>query len=188
MRKILTVILLLGLSASFVQAQIVIGGNVFGGARQANVGKSTFVNVGADHHDVLINSVYGGNDISGTIGTSEDVPTELDEAALNGITDADGDNEGKNYKGYNTFVRVSPEATKTTGEGDNAVTTQLYNIFIGNLFGGGNGDYIHEVNGDKRIIKDKKTDEILAEVTIGEGDFNYPDVSKAYLEIRWWRQ
>ena len=184
MRKILTVILLLGLSASFVQAQIVIGGNVFGGARQANVGKSTFVNVGADHHDVLINSVYGGNDISGTIGTSEDVPAELDEAALNGITDADGDKAGKNDKGYNTFVRVSPEATKTTGEGDNAVTTQLYNIFIGNLFGGGNGDYIHEVNGDKRIIKDKKTDEILAEVTIGEGDFNYPDVSKAYLEIR----
>ena len=184
MRKILTVILLLGLSASFVQAQIVIGGNVFGGARQANVGKSTFVNVGADHHDVLINSVYGGNDISGTIGYSDNVPTELDEAALNEITDADGDNEGKNYKGYNTFVRVSPEATKTTGEGDNAVTTQLYNIFIGNLFGGGNGDYIHEVNGDKRIIKDKKTDEILAEVTISEGDFNYPDVSKAYLEIR----
>ena len=184
MRKILTVILLLGLSASFVQAQIVIGGNVYGGARQANVGKSTFVNVGADHHDVLINSVYGGNDISGTIGTSEDVPTELDEAVRNGITDATGDNAGKNYKGYNTFVRISPEATKTTGEGDNAVTTQLYNIFIGNLFGGGNGDYIHEVNGDKRIIKDKKTNEILAEVTIGEGDFNYPDVSKAYLEIR----
>ena len=160
MRKILTVILLLGLSASFVQAQIVIGGNVYGGARQANVGKSTFVNVGADHHDVLINSVYGGNDISGTIGTSEDVPTELDEAVRNGITAADGDNAGKNYKGYNTFVRVSPEATKTTGEGDNAVTTQLYNIFIGSLFGGGNGDYTYGANESK------------------------PDVSKAYLEIR----
>ena len=184
MRKILTVILLLGLSASFVQAQIVIGGNVYGGARQANVGKSTFVNVGADHHDVLINSVYGGNDISGTIGYSDNVPTELDEAALNEITDADGDNEGKNYKGYNTFVRVSPEATKTTGEGENAVTTQLYNIFIGSLFGGGNGDYTHVVDGTKRIIKDKKTNEVLAEVTIGEGDFNYPDVSKAYLEIK----
>ena len=160
MRKILTVILLLGLSASFVQAQIVIGGNVYGGARQANVGGSTFVNVGADHHDVLINAVYGGNDISGTIGTSEDVPTELDEAALNGITDADGDNVGKNYKGYNTFVRISPEATKTTGDGDNAVTTQLYNIFIGSLFGGGNGDYTYGANESK------------------------PDVSKAYLEIR----
>ena len=167
-----------------VYAQIVIGGNVYGGARQANVGGSTFVNVGADHHDVLINAVYGGNDISGTIGSSEDVPTELDEAALNGITDADGDNKGKNYKEYNTFVRISPEATKTTGEGDDAVTTQLYNIFIGNLFGGGNGDYIHEVVGTKRIIKDKKTNEVLAEVTIGEGDFNYPDVSKAYLEIK----
>ena len=164
MRKILTVILLLGLSASFVQAQIVISGNVYGGARQANVGKSTFVNVGADHHDVLIKAVYGGNDISGTIGSeieeTDDVPTELDEAAINGITAATGDKAGKNYKKYNTFVRVSPEATKTTGEGENAVTTQLYNIFIGSLFGGGNGDY-----------------------TYGENDHK-PDVSKAYLEIR----
>ncbi|MBE6247898.1 MAG: T9SS type A sorting domain-containing protein [Prevotella sp.] len=164
MRKILTVILLLGLSASFVQAQIVIGGNVYGGARQADVKKHTFVNIGADHHDVLIKAVYGGNDISGTIGSeieeTDDVPTELDEAAINGITDATGDNAGKNYKEYNTFVRVSPEATKTTGEGENAVTTQLYNIFIGSLFGGGNGDY-----------------------TYGENEHK-PDISKAYLEIR----
>ncbi len=143
-----------------VYAQIVIGGNVYGGARQANVGGSTFVHVGADNHDVLIKAVYGGNDISGTIGTSENVPTELDEAARNGITDATGENKGKNYNEYNTFVRISPEATKTTGEGDNAVTTQLHNIFIGSLFGGGNGDY-----------------------TYGEGDHR-PDVSKAYLEIK----
>ncbi len=157
---LLAAFFLLPSSFFYLHAQIVIGGNVYGGARQANVGKSTFVNVGADHHDVLIKAVYGGNDISGTIGTSEDVPTELDEAALNGITDADGDNAGKNYKKYNTFVRISPEATKTTGEGDNAVTTQLHNIFIASLFGGGNGDY-----------------------TYGEGDHR-PDVSKAYLEIK----
>ena len=157
---LLAAFFLLPSSFFHLHAQIVIGGNVYGGARQANVGKSTFVNVGADHHDVLIKAVYGGNDISGTIGTSENVPTGLDEAALNGITDADGDNEGKNYKGYNTFVRISPEATKTTGEGDKAVTTQLHNIFIASLFGGGNGDY-----------------------TYGEGDHR-PDVSKAYLEIK----
>ena len=161
-KRLLLMVALFSVQCSMfnVYAQIVIGGNVYGGARQANVGGSTFVNVGADHHDVLINAVYGGNDISGTIGTSEDVPTELDEAALNGITDADGDNARKNYKGYNTFVRISPEATKTTGEGDNAVTTQLYNIFIGSLFGGGNGDYTYGANESK------------------------PDVSKAYLEIR----
>lgn len=157
---LLAAFFLLPSSFFHLHAQIVIGGNVYGGARQANVGGSTFVHVGADNHDVLIKAVYGGNDISGTIGTSENVPTELDEAALNDITDADGDNAGKNYKKYNTFVRISPEATKTTGEGDNAVTTQLHNIFIASLFGGGNGDY-----------------------TYGENEHK-PDISKAYLEIR----
>ena len=161
---LLAAFFLLPSSFFYLHAQIIIGGNVYGGARQANVKKHTFVNIGADHHDVLIKAVYGGNDISGTIGSeieeTDDVPTELDEAARNGITDADGDNAGKNYKKYNTFVRISPEATKTTGEGDNAVTTQLHNIFIASLFGGGNGDY-----------------------TYGENEHK-PDISKAYLEIR----
>ena len=154
MRKILTVILLLGLSAQLMQAQVVIGGNVYGGARQANVGGSTFVNIGADHHDVLISAVYGGNDISGTIGSSEDVPEALDEAVINGITDGEGENAGKNYNHYNTFVRISPEAK------DETTNTQLHNIFIGNVFGGGNGDYTYGEN-EKR-----------------------PDVQKAYLEIK----
>lgn len=49
-----------------------INGSVYGGARQANVGGHTFVNIDGENMsgDILINYVYGGNDIAGTIGTS----------------------------------------------------------------------------------------------------------------------
>ena len=41
------------LAAVTAQAQITIQGSVFGGARQADVGGHTFVNIGADNHDVI---------------------------------------------------------------------------------------------------------------------------------------
>lgn len=64
MRKIF-IILFLSLFASLMQAQITIQGNVFGGARQADVGGSTFVNIGGEKTtcDIIITAVYGGNDI-----------------------------------------------------------------------------------------------------------------------------
>ena len=53
--------------------------NVFGGARLANVGGRTFVHVDGEHSsdDIFINTVYGGNDISGTIGKSGKQPPFL---------------------------------------------------------------------------------------------------------------
>ena len=123
-----------------------ISGSVYGGARQANVGGHTFVNIDGEHMsgDILVNHVYGGNDISGKIGeqiqTTDAIPTELTEAAANGITPAAGEeNAGKNTKQYNAFVLTTPERTTGSGEG-----TQPYGIFIGQLFGGGNGDYQYE--------------------------------------------
>ena len=64
-----------------------IQGNVFGGARQANVGGSTFVNIDGEHMsgDILINCVYGGNDIAGTIGTAETLPADLQQTTENSI-------------------------------------------------------------------------------------------------------
>ena len=94
MRKI-TTILLLCLSATLMQAQIVIGGHVygggnagetggnstvtiregdlnrvFGGARMADVKGRAFVNIDGAHASdyIVINRLYGGNDIAGTIG------------------------------------------------------------------------------------------------------------------------
>ena len=163
------------LSALNIKAQTVIDirGSVYGGARQADVGGRTYVNVGADHHDVLIGSVYGGNDISGNIGTSNTpstVPAEMDEATANGI---DGS--------YNAFVRISPEQRTT----ENDPTTQTHHIFIGNVFGGGNGDYEYIPNEDgEHHIKDKVTDEIIASAPFAERDFTKPELGKAYLELK----
>lgn len=119
LRSLLLLLLITLTVAAQGQTKLInIGGSVYGGACQADVGGSTFVNIGADQHDVIISSVYGGNDISGTIGTSDNIPAGLEKAGVNGIDNT-----------YNAFVRINP------------VTADAHHIFIGNLFGGGNGDY-----------------------------------------------
>ena len=183
------------LAATAVRAQITIGGNVYGGgnagntdgntkvtvhagdlnsvyggARQANVGGHAFVNVDGEHMsaDIVINYVYGGNDIAGTVGESvketDPIPTELTDAAANGITPAEGEtNAGKNTKKYSAFVLTTKERTVTEGTGESATTTLPYHIFIGQLFGGGNGDY---------------------DYTSTSSPYQKPELSKTYLELR----
>ena len=104
------------LTATTVQGQINISGKVFGGARQANVEGHAYVSIGAEKHDVVINAVYGGNDISGTIGSSTK-PIGVDNG--NHITGLDN---------YNSFVRTDKESDGK-------------HLFIGQLFGGGYGNY-----------------------------------------------
>ena len=149
------------LTAQGADAQIVIGGGVYGGARQADVKGSTFVDVGAAYHDVLISYVYGGNDISGNIGYSEDIPAAIEDEVTNGITDE----EGKNKNHYNAFVRVSPEG----GVG----TANQNSLFIGNLFGGGNGDYDYT----SAKLEDGITDNPYSQM-------KSPELDKAYIEIK----
>ena len=74
-------------------------GRVFGGARQADVGGSAFVNIDGNHASsyIIIDNVYGGNDIAGTIGTSESLPDALTKAEENGVTAEE----------WNAFVRIS---------------------------------------------------------------------------------
>ena len=169
------------LTAATVQAQITIGGNVYGGgnagntggsttvtvhagdlnsvyggARQANVDGHAFVNVDGEHmsDDIVINYVYGGNDIAGKVGESvketDPIPTELTDAAANGITPAEK---------YSAFVLTTKERTAGTGE------TQRH-IFIGQLFGGGNGDYDYTSTSSPYLGMIK------------------PELSKTYLELR----
>lgn len=157
----LLVFLLSILTVTGADAQIVIGGGVYGGARQADVKGSTFVNVGADHHDVLISYVYGGNDISGSIGYSDDIPADIEDEVTNGITDV----ENKNNKHYNAFVRVSPEG----GVG----TANQNSLFIGNLFGGGNGDYDYTSPKLEDGITDNPYNQMKS-----------PELDKAYIEIK----
>ena len=161
-------LILLSLSGKQSQAQILIGGNiygggnagdtggkttvniyagdlhnVYGGARQANVGGSAFLHIDGEHASnyIVIDKAYGGNDIAGTIGTSDAIPTELTEV---------GTEAGKNNidNTWNAFVRISTK-TVTTGTGDEAVTKEAddaQKIYIGQLFGGGNGDYDYTSN------------------------------------------
>ena len=73
-------------------------GDVYGGARMANVGERVFVNINgeADKGDILLSNVYGGNDISGTIGTSGDDPMATDAvpAQLTQVKKIDADDVG----------------------------------------------------------------------------------------------
>ena len=120
---------------------------VYGGARKANVNGQAFVNIDGENASsyILANRVYGGNDISGTIGSSETVPDKLTAAADNGVTED-----------WNAFVRVS---SSNTTDKDN----QVGKVYLGQLFGGGNGAY---------------------DYTSGSYEgLNKPELDKTYLEI-----
>ena len=179
MRKILTTILLLLTAVTLLQAQITIGGSVygggnagdvsgntnvtvnagdlnevFGGARQADVGGHAFVNINGENASdyILINRVYGGNDISGNIGTSKWLPKELTDTTTNGI-----DNN------WNAFVRVSSSKTYNSEQGK---------VYLGQLFGGGNGAYDY----DSEKLEDNKTDNPYH-------GLSKPELGRTYLEI-----
>lgn len=140
-------------------------GSVFGGARQANVGKNTFVHIDGEHMsgDITINYVYGGNDISGTIGAADAVPTEMTKAEGYGVDET-----------YNSFILTTPE--RTAGEGE----TQRH-IFIGQMFGGSNGAYDYETVGDEHHVKDKTSGNVIA---TSETAFIRPEVDKTYMEVK----
>ena len=154
---------------------------VFGGARMADINGYSFVHIdGANASDyMLINYVYAGNDISGTVGKltetsnqTTDLPSQLEKAGLNKVD-----------KSWDAFVRISTKLNSTGEPADDA-----QKIYIGQLFGGGNGDYDYEnLNGTHTIYEKGKKDDphkedyVIASRT--EGDFNAPDLGKTYLEI-----
>ena len=148
-----------------------IDGNVFGGARMANVAGSTFVNIDGEHAPdntfILINRVYGGNDIAGTIGTSASIPTELT---------AVGTEAGKNDidNTWNAFVRVSSAAEGSNQRG-----------YIGQLFGGGNGEYFYYNNSGTHQIYESEKDfnEQKPPIATTTEDFIQPSIDRTYLEI-----
>ena len=156
---------------------------VFGGARMADIDGYSFVHIdGANASDyMLINHVYAGNDISGTVGkltnTSNQtvtLPNQLEKADLNKVD-----------KSWDAFVRIS---TKTTTNSSNEVVAadDAQKIYIGQLFGGGNGDYDYDLVGDTHTIYQKGTKDTEHPVVIATSttrDFHNPDLGKTYLEI-----
>ena len=163
-------------------------GSVFGGARQADVAGCTFVNIDGEHisSDIIINAVYGGNDISGTIGSLEAINSSLEKPDSrldrdnhhSSTSEQSQHSDHDGLKDVSTFVLTTPERTVTTGTGPTAQTTQPYHIFIGRLFGGGNGDYHYTVN---------STDAYKWDVTLGENNIiqgiDKPHVARTYVDL-----
>ena len=192
-------LLLLVLTGQQAVAQIVIGGNVYGGgnagdtggstrvtvlagdvnaiyggARMADVGGSAFVHIDGEHASnyIVINKVYGGNDIAGTIGTSDAIPTELTEV---------GTEAGKNKidNSWNAFVRIS---TKMNGEEE---ADDAQKIYIGQLFGGSNGDYTVKNSTESESGKWEIWTKDATPIKVYEDDAQpqLPDIGKTYLEL-----
>ena len=198
------------LAAVAVQAQITIGGNVYGGgnagdlggsttvtvhagdisavyggARMANVGGYTYVNIDGTHasEDILITTVYGGNDISGTIGQSNVDTTIPDE--LDNFEKTPGVNAIDNT--WKTFIRTTP-SVKWTPAQSTVGAVDKYMVVIGTLYGGGNGDYVYkdaqgndltDGNGNY-IVRDANGNTVASSASA----FNKPELAKTYLELK----
>ena len=180
--------------------------NVFGGARMANVGGNTFVHLDGENAtgDIMITSVYGGNDISGVIGSNPDadkrLPAELEdiipeptqeqlEAASQTreewraawVETYKTEHADKNLMNdidatWNAFVRTSRSV-----EDDK----EKWPIIVGNLFGGGNGDFDYE-NPSPGVynIYERNHEDGDTPIATSNTDFNVPDLGKTYLEIK----
>ncbi|MBO7051755.1 MAG: hypothetical protein J6W24_03725, partial [Prevotella sp.] len=126
---------------------------VYGGACRANVEGRAFVNIDGEHASnyIIVDRLYGGNDISGTIGSSSALPEELTQTAENKINNS-----------WNVFVRISHKEDQKT--------------YIGQLFGGGNGDYVYSARKSNGMY-----DVTVADTTYE--DVVKPEVGKTYLEL-----
>ena len=186
------------LAATSAQAQITIGGNVYGGgnegavggnttvtvhagdlnevyggARLADVGGRAFVNIDGEHasNNIIITSVYGGNDIAGTIGSGDLLPAELADVPKANDTEETLATKNAIDNSWNAFIRTSP-----TPETDQP--SDRLSLVVGSMFGGGNGDYSYTANAEVEGTYD---------VTIGDKTFEKiykPELGKTYLEIK----
>ena len=172
-------------------------GKVFGGARMANVGGYSYVHIDGAHATdyILANQVYGGNDIAGQVGTAQALGIPMPADSLTAIKRSghseDNDNPRRNSVDdtFNSYVRVS---CKTNDDG--TAHADAKKIYIGQLFGGGNGEYDYEQTpaaGDKVTHtiyskSDKRHENPVVQVTTDPGDvgFQLPEQDKTYLEIK----
>lgn len=133
-------------------------GDVFGGARMADIEGGTWVEVedrSSNHFHVIIDRVFGGSDLSGNIGLSKH------KSVIRGTE-----------FNANTYVFIN-EAKHKDGS---------YSGFplIGEVFAGGNGEYGHAGDGD--VYADGEVITITGEKRSLVG-VRRPSVDSTYLEI-----
>ena len=164
---------------------------VFGGARMANVGGHTFVHIDGEHAtgETTIVAVYGGNDISGTIGTpatvGQTVPAELTD-----VIATEGDRAGVTPASRQPYMNVVDDTwncfVRTTRSKDGS-GNEKWPVVIGSLFGGGNGEFTY-TNDDGTPLMDNEGNYIAKEgdktVAVSETPLFAPDIDKTYLELK----
>ena len=211
-------LLLLLLTVVSAEAQIVIGGHVygggnagdtggnttvtvhagdldrvFGGARMANVGGRAFMNIDGAHASnyIVINRLYGGNDIAGTIGASDDDLPEpiVQHAATNGIDKTWNALVLISSKPFSTYTAVEATAYNTehnlkvgdegyVSEGD--VKDPNEKIYIGQLFGGGDGEYEYGYSTERSVYYAK---EAGVEVATSSTPLTVPNLGRTFVDI-----
>lgn len=159
---------------------------VYGGARVADINGYTLLHIdGADaKNDLIIKAAYGGNDIAGNISIPEEgnywswirglsVPAVCTDAGTNGVNGT-----------WNAFV-VSTPSTDNPDDDDDAEHT----VYVGQLFGGGNGDYTYGgTDGDWTMSQFKQWDS--QNNTWNTNNYTFdditrkPEVRNVYLELK----
>ena len=148
---------------------------VYGGSRLANIFGYSLVDIDGAHatKDLEIKAVYGGNDIAGHIETSStwdwtlwtkmQIPSGIFvHTASNEITSIEN---GVAVTKYNSLVHASPEANGKS-------------IFVGQVFGGGNGDY-------GTYTENPSTHKFTVNALGTTFTVNSkPEVEKSYIELR----
>ena len=148
---------------------------VYGGARMADVGGRAFVNIDGENASgyILANYIYGGNDISGSIGHSN-CPNQLTATSANEVDDT-----------WNAFIRISTK-TVTTGEGASAVVREAegaQKIYIGQLFGGGNGYYTYATARNADGLYEVRSADNTTVIATSKNMFEKPELDRTYLEL-----
>lgn len=147
---------------------------VYGGSRLANIYGYSLVNIDGTNaaQDLVIKAVYGGNDIAGhieasrswawTVKTNLQLPPNIfSHTEDNNITSTSGN---LTVTDYNSFVHSSPEANG-------------HHIFVGQVFGGGNGDYgqyTYNSSNNNYTVSALNTTFTVA---------SKPEVQKSYIEL-----
>ena len=134
---------------------------VFGGSRIGNVEGASFVDIddrGENHFHTIINSVYGGNDLSGRIGCNT-IPAMI---------------EGNEPVTTNTYVLIR-EQKKANGQ-------YLGFPVIAQVFGGGNGNY--GVHSASKLSYESGSIPTRNGQRIDLTGLPYPNVDSTYVEVR----
>ena len=158
---------------------------VYGGARVADIYGYSLVDINGAQatNNLIINAVYGGNDIGGSIIIPSQtdntwvwiqnlqVPSVISQTATTAI----GEGGYGIDKTWNSFVHASGSANRT--------------IYVGQLFGGGNGDYTYggtEGAYTMSTLTDRHWDNTQNDWVTPSYQFSLstkPLVGKVYLEL-----